>query len=157
MPAVRNYESFFEQTIIINYTSFVFAICNIYDSSAQALSINRLRRLVPDNPNVKGVNYKDIDARLRKARKIADKLRKVRNTRIAHRLEQMLHENAYDEIKLLYNDLSDLIADTKSAFIDLSFHVDEWVPQFSTEVEDDLERLMDALVNYHGTKLMNAA
>jgi hypothetical protein len=150
-PSLNRYRDFFDTTIFAHFTGMIMSISRLLDRPKNTASIHWLLRYIENHPaEFNSINPQYIKSRLDSLSGQQNKVRQIRNKRIAHkeRLDKSEAEEFWAKVGLAQQDVEKLLAELQSILKEITRghkeHDWSWV---MIAIDEETSELLESLTN----------
>ena len=152
-PSLNRYRDFFDITIFAHFSGMIMSIARLLDRHKDAASIHWLLRYIENHPvefDPQIINAQNLRSRLDSLSEQQNKVRQIRNKRVAHkeRLDKSEPEEFWAKIGLAQQDIEKLLTELQSILKEITRGHKEydwrWV---MIAIDEETSELLESLVN----------
>jgi hypothetical protein len=151
---LARYSDFFDITVFAHFCGMIMAISHLLDRDERTQSIYWLLSYVENHPTEFGMsfNVQDLRSRLETLSAQKEKIRRIRNKRIAHteRMPSAERKQFWASVELTLTDVQQLLTELRKMIKEVTNNHKEydwrWV---MIAIDEETSELIDALMQYH--------
>ena len=152
-PSLNRYRDFFDMTIFAHFSGMIMSIARLLDRHKDTASIHWLLQYIENHPvefDSKIIDAQNIRSRLDSLSKQQNKVRQIRNKRVAHkeRLDKSESEEFWVKVGLAQRDVEELLSELQNILNEIikshKEHDWDWV---MIAIDEETSELIESLIN----------